>query len=116
MNTSWSIPIERPGEQIFRQQVLVLYLANSSLDSRVTAWAIYDGTGCESTETGDHPEPPFPTGLAAMEAGWRVLAMSPLRPAVPGMEYSTSFQKFEVILERLVEVAGESIGPKASRM
>jgi hypothetical protein len=85
-----------------RQQVLVLYLADSSLTSDVIAWAHYDGTGRESAETGDCPERPFATGLAALEAGWRLLGMSPLRAAAPGDEYVTSYLKFEFVFERLI--------------
>jgi hypothetical protein len=91
-----------------RQQVLVLYLANSSLASRVVGWAIYDGTGQLSAETGDHPEAPFETGLHALRAGWRFIGASQLIPAVPGTEYSTSFQKFEFFFERIVEAPDES--------
>jgi hypothetical protein len=94
-----------------RQQVLVLYLANSSLDSEVLGWAIYDGTGEASSETGDHPDRPFGTGLAALRAGWRLLSASPLVPAAPGAEYATSFQKFEFFFERMVEVASGSGRP-----
>lgn len=89
-----------------RQQVLVLYLLDSALSSRVVAWALYDGTGRQSAETGDCPEPPFETGLAALEAGWRLLAMSPIRPSPPGGEYSTSYLKFEFVFERLLVSRG----------
>ena len=85
-----------------RQQVLVLYLANSSLDSEVLGWAIYDGAGHASSQTRHHPVRPFGTGLAALRAGWRLLCASPLIPAAPGAEYATSFQKFEFFFERLV--------------
>jgi hypothetical protein len=95
-----------------RQQVLVLYLSNSSLDSEVLAWAIYDGTGEASSETGDHPVRPFATGLAALRAGWRLLGASQLIPAAPGAEYATSFQKFEFFFERMVEMAGGTGGQR----
>lgn len=106
MGADWAAPRDPVEGPALRQQLLVLYLANSSLDSRVVSWALYDGTGAESAETGDHPECPFPTGLAAMRAGWRVISLSPLLPAAPGTEYATSFQKFEVILERLTALPG----------
>ena len=32
-------------QQTVRQQVLVLYLASSALDSRTVGWSTYDGTG-----------------------------------------------------------------------
>ena len=85
-----------------RQQVLVLYLQNSALTSGVAAWAFYDGTGRASSETGDQPVPPFETGLAALEAGWRLLTISPLRPYAPGTEYTPAFMRFECVFERLV--------------
>jgi hypothetical protein len=88
-----------------RQQVLVLYLADSSLTSDVIAWALYDGTGRESAETGDCPDRPFATGLAALKAGWRLIGMSPLRAAAPDSEYVTSYLKFEFVFERLVSIA-----------
>jgi hypothetical protein len=92
------------GTRELRQQVLVLYLADSSLTSDVIAWALYDGTGRESAETGDCPDRPFATGLAALEAGWRLISMSPLRAAAPGAEYVTSYLKFEFVFERLISV------------
>jgi hypothetical protein len=100
------LPILRAVDESLRQQVLVLYLANSSLASRVVGWALYDGTGQESAETGDHPNVPYDTGLAALCAGWRLFSASQLVPAPPGSEYSTSFQKFEYWFERLVPVDG----------
>lgn len=91
-----------------RQQVLVLYLATSALDSPVVAWAWYDGTGQESSETGDHPEPPYETGLAALRDGWRLFWCSPLGAPLPGREYTTSYQKFEFFFERFAEIRPES--------
>jgi hypothetical protein len=41
-----------------RQQVLILYLASSALDSRVVSWAQYDGTGRERHLPGDREQPP----------------------------------------------------------
>lgn len=100
-------PFSRATSSPLRQQVMVLHLASSSLDSRVLSWALYDGAGQESSETGDHPEAPFGTGLEALRAGWRVFGVSQLLPAYPGTEYSTSFQKFEFFFERMVEVGQE---------
>ena len=45
-----STPTSKPN---FRQQVLVLYLANSALDTAVIAWAMYDGTGRRMHMAGD---------------------------------------------------------------
>jgi hypothetical protein len=85
-----------------RQQVLVLWLASSALDGRVLGWAFHDGTA----GAGPQPEsdPPYPTAVAALVDGWRLLQMSPLLPAHPGQERETSFLKHEFLLERMVEM------------
>jgi hypothetical protein len=103
--------VVRAGPNLLRQQVLTLYLANSSLASTVVGWAIYDGTGQLSAETGDHPEAPFETGMDALQAGWRLIGASRLAPAAPGMEYMTSFQRFEFFFERIVQLPGEAVRP-----
>ena len=88
-----------------RQQLLLLYLDTSALDSRVNGWTVYDGTGATRPTTGDSDAPPYPTGLDALLDGWRVLQVPQLIPPYPGMEHSTSFQIYEFVLEKLVEVA-----------
>jgi hypothetical protein len=89
-----------------RQQVLVLYLADSALDSGVVAWTLYDGTGRTSPVTGDEETPPYPSGLDALKDGWRVIQFPQLIPPYPGLEYATSFLKHEFIFERLEEING----------
>ena len=89
-----------------RQKVLVLYLANSALDSKVTGWSIYDGTGKEPHTTGDSDTPPYKTGLDALKAGWRVIQFPQLIPPYPNREYTTSFQMYEFIFEQLEEIDG----------
>jgi hypothetical protein len=86
-----------------RQKILVLYLGNSALDSRVKGWTIYDGTGKEQHTTGDSDTPPYKSGLDALRDGWRVIQFPQLIPPYPGMEYTTSFQMNEFIFEQLVE-------------
>jgi hypothetical protein len=87
-----------------RQQVLVLYLSNSALDSRVKGWSIYDGTGQNQYTTGDSETPPYGSGLEALQDGWRVIQFPQLIPPYPNMEYTTSFQMYEFIFEKLVEI------------
>jgi hypothetical protein len=89
-----------------RQKVLVLYLSNSALDSKVLAWSIYDGTGKEAHTTGNSDVPPYTTGLDALKAGWRVIQFPQMIPPYPGDEYSTSFLKHEFIFEQLEDVDG----------
>lgn len=89
-----------------RQQVLILWLANSALDGRVVGWAFHDGTA----GTGPQPagDPPYPTGVDALRDGWRLLQISPLLPAFPGQERETSFLKHEFLFERLVDMSGDT--------
>lgn len=89
-----------------RQKVMVLYLASSALDSPVIAWAVYDGTGKHRHMAGDSDTPPYKSGLAALEDGWRLLQMSPLTPHASGEEFETSYFKYEFLFERLEEIDG----------
>jgi hypothetical protein len=90
-----------------RQQLLVLYLQHPDLNSSPGAWSMYDGAGREEHTTGDSEQPPYPSVVAAMRDGWRVIQFPQQFPPYPGMEYTTSFLKFEYILEKLVEVDHE---------
>lgn len=85
-----------------RQQVLVLYLANSALDSPVKAWAQYDGTGVKRHQAGDELEPPYASGLDALLDGWRLIQASPLINHVSGDEFRTGYFKYEFFFEKLV--------------
>ena len=85
-----------------RQKVLVLYLTNSSLDSRVVGWSQYDGTGQTNHTMGDSDEPPYETGLEALCDGWRLIQASQLLPPARGGEYDTSFLRYEFFFEQLV--------------
>ncbi|MGR6974831.1 hypothetical protein ACU639_35410 [Streptomyces cynarae] len=87
-----------------RQQVLVLYLATSALDSETVGWSRYDGTARTSPTTGDGDEPPYKSGVHALEDGWRLFQAAQLIPPYPGHEYDVSFLKHEFFFEKLVEV------------
>ncbi len=89
-----------------RQKVLVLYLRRSALDSMVKGWSLYDGTGKDHYTTGDSDIPPYRTGMDALRDGWRVIQFPQLIPPYPNMEYTTSFQMYEFIFEKLEEVNG----------
>jgi hypothetical protein len=98
--------VARPchNRDVQRQQLLVLYTANSSLASAVTAWSFFDGTGRSSTMAGDGEAPPYGSILAAMQDGWRVLQLPPLVAAAAGHEHDTAFLKYEFVLEKLIDV------------
>ena len=87
-----------------RQKLLVLYLHTPDLHSSVVAWTLYDGTGKERHTSGDSDQPPYPSAVAAMRDGWRVIQFPQQYPAYPGMEYNTSYLRFEYVLEKLEEV------------
>lgn len=87
-----------------RQRVLVLYLGSSALDSKVVAWALYDGTGRRTHMAGDSDEPPYPTGVAALRDGWRLIQASPLVDHGVGDEFRTGYLKYEFFFEQMVEV------------
>ena len=89
---------------MLKQQLLVLYAANSSPDSPVGAWSLFDGTGRNKHMAGDADEPPYPSVVAAMRDGWRVIQFPALRPPTPGAEHDTAFLPYEFVLEKLVEV------------
>ncbi len=87
-----------------RQTVLVLYLANSALDSPVVGWSRYDGTGERRHMAGDADEPPYRTGLDALKDGWRLFQASQLLPHARGAEFDVSYLKYEFWFEQLSEV------------
>ena len=87
-----------------RQQVLVLYLQSSALDSPVLAWANYDGSGQTRHMAGDSEEPPYDTGLDALRDGWRLIQASPLINHSAGDEFRTGYLKYEFFFEKLVSV------------
>jgi len=87
-----------------RQKILVLYLADSALDARTIAWSEWDGTGVAEHMAGDADAPPYPTGLAALRDGWRLLQISPLLPHHPGGELTVSYLKYEFLFEKQMHI------------
>ena len=87
-----------------RQKILVLYLHTPDLNSHVVAWSMYDGTGKTNPTTGDSDTPPYNSVVEAMQHGWRVVQFPQQFPAYPGMEYYTSYLRFEYILEKMEEI------------
>jgi hypothetical protein len=83
-----------------RQQVLMLWLASSSLDGQVLGWSFFDGTNGEGPQL--EGETPYSNGVDALRAGWRMIQMSALAPPYPGYERETSFLKHEFVFERMI--------------
>jgi hypothetical protein len=88
----------------FRQQVLVLYLATSALDTAVVGWSSYDGTGATDHMAGDSETPPYATGLDALKNGWRLIQAMPLLPHAGGDEFRLGYLKYEFFFEKWVDV------------
>jgi hypothetical protein len=89
---------------MLRQRLLVLYAATSSPESDVGGWSTFDGTGRQSHMAGDADKPPYPSVVAAMRDGWRVIQFPPLAAAAPGAEHDTAFLKYEFVLEKLEQI------------
>ena len=87
-----------------RQQVLILHLANKSLDSTTVAWALYDGAAPAGTlqpRTGEEREPPYPTAVAALRSGWKLLQV-PISIVIPGREHDTYTLPYEFVFTKEV--------------
>jgi hypothetical protein len=88
---------------VLKQKLLILYAHNSSPESPIGAWSLFDGTGREKHMAGDAAAPPYPSVLAAMRDGWRVIQLPQLRAPARGAEHDTAFLEYEFVLEKLVE-------------
>ena len=86
-----------------KQKVLILYLANSMLDSEVIAWTLHDGTGKNFHMPGDSEEPPYDTGTDALLDGWRLFQASTLEQHKSGDEFRTGYLKYEFFFEKIEE-------------
>jgi hypothetical protein len=86
-----------------RQQVLYLWLAEGDLATPVVGWAFHDGAAGQGP---DLPliEPPYATGVAALEDGWFLMQSPPPAGVEPGREYETGELVNEFVFERRVEV------------
>ena len=90
-----------------RQQVLFLYLEHSNLDGRVIAWTFHDGTGAAADLPADRPgRPPYASGTAALQDGWRLIQAAPVPVRTPGAERVTGRLEHEFVFERIVPTAG----------
>ena len=88
-----------------RQNLLVLWLKDSALDSGVVAWSAWNGDAAADPMAGDADEPPYASGLAALRDGWRLIQASQLMPHHPGAETRTTYLKYEFWFERIVKAA-----------
>ena len=84
-----------------RQQVLYLWLAEGALDTTTIAWAFHDGTRGAGPELPEG-EPPYATGVAALEDGWFLIQSPAPYLLQPGAEHGTSYLPNEFVFERRI--------------
>ncbi len=84
-----------------RQQVLFLWMEDSSLEGRIVGWSFFDG----ADPSADWTELPYRSGVAALADGWRLIQASPLVSPTPGHEHQASFLKHEYLFERIVDIS-----------
>ena len=60
--------------------------------------------------SGDADEPPYATGLAALQDGWRLIQASPLLDHGVGGEFRTGYLKYEFFFERLIDMGEADVG------
>jgi hypothetical protein len=85
------------------QRLLILYAHGPDLASPVCAWSAYDADSTVASDVGTSSTPPYPTVVAAMRAGWRVIQYPIAIPAYPGHEQDTGALKHEFVLEKIEE-------------
>jgi hypothetical protein len=89
---------------VTKQQVLYLWLAEGALDMQVIAWAFHDGTGDKAPGI-PGGDPPYPTGVQALEDGWMLLQSPPPPLVEEGREHQPSYLQHEFVFERRVDVS-----------
>lgn len=99
---SFATPSTTPN---VRQQLLVLFLGSSSLDSGVLGWTRYDGTGRSRPTMGDSDDKPYAMGIDALLDGWRLIQMSQLVSHPIGSEYDVAYLPYEFLFEKLIDVS-----------
>lgn len=83
-----------------RQQVLYLYSKSSNMRSAVASWMLYDPTRPQEP-TLPSSAPPYPSVLAALADGWRVVQFPDAKLyAYQGAD--NDYLGFEFILEKMV--------------
>ena len=86
-----------------RQQILYLWLAEGAIDTETVGWAFHDGTADKGPGL-PTDEPPYTTGLAALQDGWFLLQSPAPYMLHPGAEHDTSYLPNEFLFERRFEV------------
>lgn len=86
-----------------RQQILYLWLAEGALDTETVGWAFHDGTSGAGPQLPE-AEPPYPTGLAALQQGWCLIQSPAPYSLQAGAEYEVSYLANEFVFERRINL------------
>jgi hypothetical protein len=86
-----------------RQQILYLWLAEGALDTETVGWAFHDGTSGAGPQLPE-AEPPYATGLAALQQGWFLIQSPAPYPLHAGAEYEVSYLANEFVFERRIDL------------
>lgn len=86
-----------------RQQILYLWLAEGALDTATIGWAFHDGAAGRGPSL-PLAEPPYATGVAALEDGWCLLQSPAPYPLNPGTEHATAYLPNEFVFERMADL------------
>ncbi len=86
-----------------RQQVLYLWLAEGALDMPVVAWAFHDGAAGSGPGLPEG-DPPYATGLAALEDGWFLLQSPAARALTDDAGHETGPLAHEFVFERRIAI------------
>ena len=86
-----------------RQQILYLWLAEGALDTETVGWAFHDGTSGAGPQLPE-VEPPYPTGLAALQQGWCLIQSPAPYSLQAGAEYEVSYLDNEFVFERRIDL------------
>lgn len=86
-----------------RQQILYLWLAEGALDTATISWAFFDGTSGKGPSL-PAGEPPYVTGLAALEDGWFLLQSPAPYPLTSGQEHGIGYLPNEFVIQRTINL------------
>lgn len=84
-----------------KQEILILYLSNSSLESKVIAWARHYSDKKKIGMAGDNDKPPYENGIDAIHDGWRLFQTSQIEQHKKNEEFRTGYLKYEFFFEKI---------------
>lgn len=90
-----------------RQQILYLWLAEGALDTPTISWAFFDGASGKGPSL-PAAEPPYVTGLAALEDGWFLIQSPAPYALTPGQEHAIGYLPNEFVFERKIDLSNSS--------